>query len=81
VNGGEDGTHHRAHDRDLSQLEGDGTGMAHHACPDLDQLELQAGERPVSHLLRQLDAAQEGGQVVGQRVQLQPHLVVAEPPA
>ena len=49
--------------------------------PDLDQLQLQAGQRPVGHGLGQLDAAQECGQVVGQRVQLQPHLIVAELPA
>ena len=55
--------------------------MADDAGSDLDQLELQAGQRPISHRLGQLDAAQEGGQVVGQRVQLQPHLVVAELPA
>gem|GEM_PF-2606171 len=55
--------------------------MTHDARPDLDQLELQAGQRPVGHRLGQFNAAQEGGQVVGQRVQLQPHLVVAELPA
>lgn len=47
--------------------------------PDRDQLQLQAGQRPVCHCLGQLDATQEGGQVVGQRVQLQLHLVVTEP--
>ena len=46
----------------------------------MDQLQLQAGERPVGHFLGQLDAAQEGGQVVGQGLQLQPDLVVAELP-
>lgn len=45
---------------------------------DLDQLELHAGGRPVGHSLGQFNAAQEGGEVVGQRGQLQPHLVVAE---
>ena len=53
--------------------------MAHDAGADLDQLQLQAGQRPVGHGLGQIDAAQEGGQVLGQRVQLQPHLIVAEP--
>src|SRR3546814_12978922 len=48
---------------------------------DLDQLELQAGQRPVRHGLGQFAAAQEGCQVVGQRVQLPPHLVVPELPA
>ena len=55
--------------------------MAADTRPDLDQFQLQAGERPVGHGLGQLDAAQEGGQVVSEGVQLQPHLVVAEPSA
>ena len=55
--------------------------MTDHTCPDLDQLQLQAGQRPVGHGLGQLDAAQEGGQIVRQGVQLQPHLIVAELPA
>ena len=55
--------------------------MAHDAGADLDQFELQAGQRPLGHFLGQVDAAQEGGYVVGQRVQVQPDLVVAEPPA
>lgn len=78
---GENGAHHRAGDRDLGKLEGDGAGVAHDAGADLDQLELEAGQRPVGHGLLQFDAAQEGSQVVDQRVQLQPHFVVAEPPA
>lgn len=55
--------------------------MADDASSDLDQLELQSGQRPFRHGLRQFDTAQDGGQVIGQRVQLQPHLVVAELPA
>lgn len=46
--------------------------------PDLDQLQLQAGQRPLGHFLGQFDTAQEGGLVVGRRVQLQPDLIVAE---
>ena len=68
-------------DGHLGELEGNRAGVAHDTRPDLDQLELQAGQRPVGHGLWQLDAAHEGGQIVGQRVQLQPHLVVAELPA
>ena len=71
--------HHWAGHSDLAQLECDSAGMAHHAGPDLDQLELQAGQRPVRHGHGQFDAAQEGGQIVGQRVQLQPDLVIVEP--
>ncbi len=56
-------------------------GDASITCQAVDQLELQAAERPVGHGLRQFDAAQEGGQIVGQRVQVQPDLVVAELPA
>ena len=53
--------------------------MAHDPGTDPDQLELEAGQRPIGHGLRQFDAAQEGRQVLGQRVQLQSDLVVAEP--
>ena len=53
--------------------------MAHDAGHDLNQFQLQAGQRPVGHRLGQFDAAQERGQIVGQCVQLQPQLVVAEP--
>ena len=81
MDGGEDGAHHRAGDGHLGQLKGDGTGVTDDAGADLDQLQLQAGQRPVGHSLGQLYAAQEGGQVVGQRVQLQPHLIAGELPA
>jgi len=57
----------------------DGTGVTHDAGTDLDQLQMQTGQRPASHGPGQVDAAQKGGQVVGQRVQSQPDLVVAEP--
>ena len=53
--------------------------MTHHTGTDLDQLELQTGQRPVGHRLGQVNAAQEGCEIVGQCVQLQPDLVVAEP--
>ena len=42
ANGIEDGAHHRAGDRDLGHLEGDGAGVAHDAGPDPDHFELQA---------------------------------------
>ena len=54
---GEDVTHHRAGDGNLSQLKGDGTSVAHDPSADLDQLQLQAGQRPVGHRLGQIDAA------------------------
>jgi len=78
---GEDGAHHRAFDLNLGQLEGDGTDVADDVGIDFDQFELGAGQRPVDHRLGQFTAPQEGGQVVSQRLQLQPDLVVAESPA
>lgn len=78
---GEDGAHHRAGDGHLGQLEGNGAGVTDDAGTDLDQFELQAGQRQLGHFLGQFDTAQEGCQVVGQHVQFQPHLVVAELPA
>jgi hypothetical protein len=56
----EDCANHGAGDSDLGQLEGDGAGVADDAGPDLGQLELKAGQRPVGHRLGQFDAAQEG---------------------
>jgi hypothetical protein len=64
--------------RHLGQLESDGAAVANDADSVLDQFQLQAGQRPVVHCLRQLDTAQEGCQILGQHVQLQPDLVVAE---
>ena len=40
--------HHGTCHRDLQQLESDSPGMAHNAGPDLDQLELEAGQRLVA---------------------------------
>ncbi len=48
---------------------------------DLHQPVAQRGERPVLDLLGQRQGAQEVGEVVGQRVQLQPHSVGGEPHA
>jgi hypothetical protein len=64
MDGGEDGAHHRAGDGHLGQLEGDGAGVTYHTRPDLDPLQLEAGQRPVRHGLGQLDAAQEDGEVL-----------------
>ena len=68
MNGGKDGAHHCSGDSDLSQLEGDGAGMAHHAGTCLNELELQAGKRPIGQSLGQFDAAQESRQSLGQGV-------------
>ena len=51
--------------------------MAHDTGPDLDHLILKAGQRPFGHGLGQFDAVQERAQIVGQYVQLQPYLAVA----
>ena len=40
--------------RDLGQMEGDLARMSHHTCPDFDQVTLDAGERPVGNLFRQI---------------------------
>ena len=78
MDGGKDDPDHRAGDRDLGQLEGDGAGVAHDEGPDVGQLELQARPRLVGHGLGQFEAAQEGCQIVGDRVQLQSPLVVSK---
>lgn len=45
-------------------MKANGTSVAHHAGPDLDELRLQARQRPVGHGLGQFDAAQESRQIV-----------------
>lgn len=74
------GAYHRADDGHLGQLEGDDAGVTHDTRPDLDQFQLQTDEGPFGHGVWQHNAAQEGGQIVGQRVQLQSHPVVVELP-
>ena len=81
VDRGEDGAYHRAGYGHLGQLEGDCAGVTDDAGTDFDQLELQAVQLPLGHFLGQLDAAQEGCEVVGQCVQLQAHFIVVELPA
>lgn len=55
---GADGGEHLFEDiawhRDLDQMEGDLARMSHHTCPDFDQVTLDAGERPVGNLFRQI---------------------------
>ena len=78
MNGGRNSPDHWAGHRDPGELEGDGARMTYYAGTNPDQLELQAGQRPVGHFPGQVDATQESGRITGQCVQLQPHLVVAE---
>ena len=49
--------------------------------PILMSLSCRLVRRPVGHGLGQTHMGEEDGQVVGQRVQLEPHLVVPEPAA
>jgi hypothetical protein len=62
----------------LSELEDDIPPVAHDPGADLDQALAQRRQRPLGHLIRQRQRAQEVGQVVGQRKQLQAHRVVPE---
>lgn len=78
---GDDGADHRPRHGDLGQFERDGAGVTHDTRADLDQLELQAGQRPVCHRFGQPDMAEEDGEVVGQSMELEPDLVVPEPAA
>jgi len=63
----------------LGQLEGDGAGVTDGPRPDFNQPGLQAGQRPISHLLGQVGLLPEDTEIVGQCMQLKPYLVVAEP--
>ena len=53
-------------------------GVAHDAGSDLDPVQLKAGQRPVGHGVRECDAAQERGNVAGQRMQLHSHFGVVK---
>ena len=63
---------------DLGQLEHDVAAMAHDPGADLDQLLAQRGQRPMLDPLRQGQCAQEVGEVVGERVQLEAYSVVPD---
>ena len=65
MDGGDDGPLHRAGYGHLGQLEGDGAGVPDDAGADLDQLQSQAGPRPVNNCLGQRDEVQESGKVGG----------------
>lgn len=63
-------------DGHFGQLKRDGAGMTDDPCTDLDQPGLQAGQRPICHLLGQVCALQENTEVVGQCMKLKSHLVL-----
>ena len=56
---------------DLGELKDDVAPMAHEPRTDLDQPLAQGRERPLRHLVRQRQRAQEVGQVVRERKELQ----------
>ena len=55
--------------------------MAHHLRADLDQLLLQARQRPVLDRLRCCKRAEKVAKIVGERMKLEPHGVGRERPA
>ena len=55
--------------------------VAHDLCADLDQLVLQARQRPVFDRLRRRQRAQEISEIVGERMKLKSHRVGGERPA
>jgi hypothetical protein len=55
---------------DLGHLESDITPVAHDFRADLDELLLEARQRPILDRLRRRQRAQEIAQIVGQRMQL-----------
>ena len=57
---------------DLGHLEGDIAAVAHDLRADLDQLFLQARQRPVFDWLGRRQCAQEIAEIVGERVKLEP---------
>ncbi len=67
--------------RDLGHLEGNIAAVAYELGADLDQLLLQAGQRPVLDRLGRRQRAQDVAEVVGQRVKLEPDGVGGERPA
>ena len=51
-----------------AKLEGDGECVTDDTCPDLDQFQLQVGNRPIGLGLGQFDVAWEGSQIVKLRL-------------
>jgi len=54
-----------AADRDRGKLERDGAGVTDYPYTNFDQLGLQAGQRPIGHLLGEVCALQEYTKIVG----------------
>ena len=65
----------------FGHLEDDVASVAHHLRPDLDQLLLQARQRPVLDRLRCCKRAEKVAKIVGERMKLEPPGVGRERPA
>ena len=63
--------------RHLGHLEDHGAPVAHNLGADLHQPLAKRRQRPLLDLIRQRQGAQEVGEVVGERMKLQPHRVFA----
>src|SRR5664279_6634716 len=72
---------HLPWDGDLGHLEDDIASVTHHLRADLDQLLLQARQRPVLDRLRCCERPQEIAEIVGERMKLEPPGVRGERPA
>ena len=69
----------RATDCDFGELERDLARIAHDTRPDFDQAALNAAQRPIGNLFREVYTVQENAEVVGQSVKLKPNRIVTEP--
>src|SRR5260221_9414397 len=69
---------HLSWDGDLRHLEDDIASVAHHLRADLDQLLLQARQRPVLDRLRCCKRAEKVAKIVGDSMKLEPHGVGRE---
>ena len=65
-------------DSDFRELKGNITAMSHDLRADLDELLPKCRQRPVLDLLRQCQGAQEVAEIIGERMELEPDLVVAK---
>ena len=72
---------HLPWDGDLGHLKGDKATVADDLRADLDQLLLQARQRPVLDRLRRRQRSKEIAEIIGERVELKSHSVGRERPA
>jgi hypothetical protein len=74
----QDLSEHLSRHRDLSHLEGDVTAMADDLRADLDQLLLEAGERPRLCCFRHRQRPHEIPEIIGQHMELKTHGIGGE---